>query len=389
MRGQIEDLWKTVSAVIFAGIVLLSVSSNTFPQSAASDAVPVLEGLDPVMLVQGKEVQGSLKITITRGNFQYFFASEGNKAIFEKDAARYEIQLGGACARMGPPVSGNPDLFSVYQGRIYIFGSGECKTRFDATPAKYLESESVTQPKVAFTPETLKKGQSLIEKAVAAMGGASLIDGLTSYQEKSTSWQARQRGEVEVKTDLTVLFPDRIRLDQVMPDYQNPSAMRHGGLLIAAGEAFAITPNGMRPMREAVRIDQEHEINRRPLAMLRARKSTGANPAVIGSAKVGETAVEQVAVGIDGASYTLGIDPASGRILSLSYRRRGPAGDFGQLTKVFSDFRTVDGLTLPFKITAAFNDQPWKEQSATIESITINGKVDPAVFERPKSARTQ
>ena len=193
MKGQIEDLWKTVSAAMFAGIVLLTVSSNTFPQSAASDAVPVLEGLDPVMLVQGKEVQGSLKITITRGNFQYFFASEENKAIFEKDTARYEIQLGGACARMGPPVSGNPDLYSVYQGRIYIFGSGECKTRFDATPAKYLESENVTQPKAAFTPEASKKGQVLVEKAVAAMGGASLIDGLTSYQEKSTSWQTRQR----------------------------------------------------------------------------------------------------------------------------------------------------------------------------------------------------
>ena len=99
---------------------------------------------------------------------------------------------------------------------------------------------------------------------------------------------------------------------------------------------------------------------------------------------MGETTVEQVAVGIDGISYTLGIDPATGRILSLSYRRRGPAGDFGQLTKVFSDFRAVDGLTLPFKITAAFNDQPWKEQSATIESITINGKVDPALFEKPQ-----
>ena len=56
-----------------------------------------------------------------------------------------------------------------------------------------------------------------------------------------------------------------------MPDYVNPSAMRHGGVVIAAGEAFVITPDGMRPMREAIRIDQEHEINRRPLAMLRAR----------------------------------------------------------------------------------------------------------------------
>ncbi|MDQ2856475.1 MAG: hypothetical protein M3R68_09110, partial [Acidobacteriota bacterium] len=48
----------------------------------------------------------------------------------------------------------------------------------------------------------------------------------------------------------------------------------------------------------------------------------------------------------------------------------------------------VNGVTLPFKITATFNGQPWKEQSATIESITINGKIEPAFFERPKQKLT-
>ena len=387
MKKQMESLWKSAPAVIFAVLIWLRVGGIAFAQSPAQDVVPVLEGLDPVLLAQGQEAQGNLKITVTRGNFQYFFASAESKAIFDKNPGRYEIQLNGACARMGPPVTGDPDLYSVYQGRIYIFGSGECKKRFDATPAKYLESESASQPKVTLTPEALKKGQALIEKAVAAMGGDSLIDGLASYQEKSTALQNRQRGDVEVKSDLSILFPDRVRLDQVMPDYVKPSAIRQGAVVITAGEAFAITPNGMRPMSDANRIDQEREIKRRPLTILRNRKSF--KPVAIGSASVGETAVEQVAVEIDGSSYRLGIDPLTGRILSLSYRRRGPAGDFGQLTKVFSDFRAVDGVTLPFKVTAIFNDQPWKEQSATVESININGKIDPALFEKPKTARTQ
>ncbi len=36
--------------------------------------VDVLEGLDPVMLLQGKEVQGEMNITVTRGLFRYMFA---------------------------------------------------------------------------------------------------------------------------------------------------------------------------------------------------------------------------------------------------------------------------------------------------------------------------
>jgi YHS domain-containing protein len=389
MNSPFESRWKTVPAIIFGVIVLLCLSGVASSQSSAQDAVPVLEGLDPVMLVQGKEVQGNLKITLTRGDFQYMFASEDNKAAFEKDPARYEIQLDGSCARMGLPVRGNPDLYTVYQGRIYIFGSGECKTRFEAAPTNYLEGESGAKTKIALTPEGLKKGEALIEKAVTAMGSAKLIDGLTNYQEKSTTLQTRQQSDVEVNTNLTIVFPDRLRLDQVMPDYANPSTTRKATVVITATEAFAITPNGIRPVPEANRIDQEHEINRRPLAILRARKNASFHPAATGSAKVGETTVEQVAVEMDDTSYALGIDPTSGRILSLSYRRRGPAGNFGQITKVFSDFRTVDGVTLPFKVTASFDSQPWKGQSSTIESITINGKIDPTIFEKPKQSGIQ
>jgi len=388
MNSKIESPWKSLAAIIFAAFICLSVIGPASAQSVASKVTPVLEGLDPVLLVQGKEVQGNLKITTTRGDFQYFFASEESKGIFDKDPTRYEIQLNGTCARMGAPVTGDPDLYSVYQGRIYIFGSGGCKQKFDAAPAKYLESESGAQPKIVLTPEALKKGQALIEKAVAAMGGPS-IDGLNSYQEKSTALQTRQQSDVEVKSDLSILFPDRLRLDQSMPDYMNPSATRHGGIVISGAEAFAITPDGMRPMRDAIRIDQDRESRRRPLMILRARKSASFNPAAVGSATLGETNVEQVAVEMDGTIYTLGIDPATGRVLSLSYRRRGPGGDFGQITKVFSDFRDVGGVTLPFKVTATFNDQPWKEQSAAVEAIAINGKVDPAMFEKPKTAKTQ
>ena len=86
-------------------------------QEAAQAIVP-LEGLDPVMLVAGKEAQGDEKYSATRGRFRYLFASDENKAAFEREPARYEIQSGGTCARMGPTVRGNPDLYLVHDGRL-------------------------------------------------------------------------------------------------------------------------------------------------------------------------------------------------------------------------------------------------------------------------------
>ena len=136
-------------------------------------------------------------------------------------------------------------------------------------------------------------------------------------------------------------------------------------------------------------MDMEREMQRRPLWILRARKNESFKPIATGTATVAGATVEQVVVEINGTSYTLGIDPANGRLVTLSYWRRGPQGDFGRVTKVFSDFRVVDGVTLPFKVAATFNEEAWKEQSTNVVSITINGKPDPAMFEKPKTAATQ
>jgi YHS domain-containing protein len=118
---------------LIAALSIGSLTHHTLAQGAQEPIIP-LEGLDPVLLTQGKEVLGKPAITSTRGRFKYVFATEENKAMFEKQPERYEIQLGGTCARMGPQVGGNADLYSVHNGRIYIFGSGECQKRFEAAP---------------------------------------------------------------------------------------------------------------------------------------------------------------------------------------------------------------------------------------------------------------
>ena len=81
----------------------------------------------------------------------------------------------------------------------------------------------------------------------------------------------------------------------------------------------------------------------------------------------------------------LGIDPATGRVLSQTYHGRGPGGMVGEIAINYSDFRSVDGLTLPFKTTATFDGQPFPALSATVETITINGQIDASSFKKPKS----
>jgi YHS domain-containing protein len=138
-------------------------------QQGEATVVP-LEGLDPVLLAGGKETQGDEQFSVTRGQFRYFFAGAETKAAFEKEPGRYEIQLGGSCARMGPTVRGNPDLFLVHGGRIYIFGSEECVTAFKAKPESFLDTGAGGEQAPA-TEEARRRGRALVEKAIEAAGG--------------------------------------------------------------------------------------------------------------------------------------------------------------------------------------------------------------------------
>ena len=339
-------------------IVLLVCSLATATAQSGETLIP-LEGLDPVMLSQGKEVQGDVKYKVTRGRFEYIFANAENKATFEKEPARYEIQLDGHCARMGAPTNADPDLYAVHNGRIYIFGSEECQTLFKAAPEKYLETPAA--PKSPPTAETIKRGQELIAKAVEAMGAGSKLDQLQSFQRTDL------RGN-QVKNILVLAFPDTVRQETVRSNFTLVS-------VITPSDSFIVVNNAARPMSEANRTAINKELNHDLLVLLRARTRSDLKVSGDGS---------EVDVELPNFTTTLGIDPGTGRIVSQTYRGRGPGGVVGQMAINYSDYRTVDGLSLPFKTTATFDGQPFPALSATIETIKINGQLDPSSFKKPQ-----
>ena len=368
MNVRYASLCLLITALVLFGCTITASAQN--PSPSAESIIP-LEGLDPVMLTQGKEVQGDMKYKVKRGQFEYIFASAENKATFEKDPTRYEIQLNGICARMGAPTTGNPDLYLVHNSRIYIFGSEECQTLFKAAPEKYLEVPQ--PPKSPPTAEMIKRGQELIAKAVEALGGRSKLDQLVSFQRKDL------RAD-QIRNNLLLTFPDGVRQEIVRPNFTLVS-------VVTPSESFFLVNNSGQPMSEAGRSAIHKELNHELIVLLRARMQPEFKAWSTGGDTVGETAVERVDVELPGFTTTLSIDPATGRVLSQSYRGRALGGVFGEIVITYSDFRTIEGLLLPFKTTATLGGQPVPALSTTVETITINGSIDPAVFRKPKPSQ--
>ena len=120
-------------------LVLLATAIGIAAKPQKAEDALALKGLDPVVLINGKEVKGDEKVSVSRGGFKYLFSSAENKALFEKEPKKYEIQLDGTCAVV-PGADGDPELFVVYKERIYIFASPHCVEQFKAKPEEYVKN---------------------------------------------------------------------------------------------------------------------------------------------------------------------------------------------------------------------------------------------------------
>jgi YHS domain-containing protein len=335
-----------------------------------------LDGVDTVILLkEGKEVFGKSAFRSERGRFVYLFASADTKAEFDKAPEKYAVQLGGACARMGKTVSGNPSDYLVHDGKIYIFGSDACHKAFAAAPAKYLQPAPAPMPA---DPAAARRGAALLDKAVAAVGGAAKLDALTSYAETSSEIQKRPTGDITVSVRRMWQFPSGVRFDRTaqLPNGQRPT---YGTLLTSAG-AFSLGGPAPAPVIPEALPSVQQDMWRQIVPLLRARRQRGVTVAALPSATVDGVAVDRVRVRRAGMDVTLNLDARTGKIHSTTFIDRGPESTFGEITLIYLDFKPVQGLTLPFSEKGLFNGAPQPALARSIDAITVNEPLDAALF---------
>lgn len=365
------DVMKTLEAI-------KKKRENRVPRFHAPEVVRALDGLDPIELVEGRKVPGLEKHTFTRRQYQYLFSTEVNRKRFEQNPARYEIQLGGGCGRMGPLSGwGAPDRFEVYNGGIYIFASESCRKGFLSAPEDHLDH---LDPVPAATRNAMKKGETLLASAIVAMGGAERIDGVKSFSARYTKTEEYQGRDVDSGSAWTYEFSGKIRKDSFWDTWSRSE-------ILNGEDGFILNDYTIWTMHPSERFLFEKMASRNLLAILKARLRKDFQAVALGTAKREnqgiEKVVDQVAVSYGGNTTTLGIDQATGKIVSLAYRGRPGIGPNGEIMEILADFREEEGLTLPFSRQVLFNGKPVDGQSFTWTTIEVNGEIEKSLFERP------
>ena len=304
------------------------------------------------------------------------FVSADTRATFEKEPAKYEIQLNGLCARMGKATGGRPADFMVHGGRTYIFGSDECHKKFAADPSKYLPAAPVPMPASS---RAAADGRALLERTVKAIGSAARVDPIATYVETSSRIQKRPTGDVPVTIKTMWRFPGAVRMERTAT--VQGKTMSSATLMTPAGMWF-LSQGRAYPAIEAGRPSMELDFGRQIVPLLRARREAGFKAVALGPGTAGGSAVDRVRIVNGGVDVTLGLDPSSRRVHSVSFVDRHAAeGHYGEYTVIYSDYRPVDGLMLPFSERASFNGVPDELLTRTLDAIAINPPLEPALFE--------
>jgi YHS domain-containing protein len=348
------------SLVLAAIVVSASAAQAPGPQL-------VLKGLDPVDLAAGQETPGLEGHTVIRGRHEYRFAGAETKRRFETAPERFAVQMGGACARMGPLSGlGRPDIWYVHEGRIYLFAHDLCRTAFRQAPERYLDRPD---PRPTGSEAEERRGRELVELALRGMGGAARVDALRRYSQR---WKVvYQQGDqrTEGSRVVTAVFGDG-PLPAEYSTVETWGAESYGDLLTPEG-AYRLSGARREPHEAAGREALERQWARDPLLALRARRAPGFVASAGGRGRVEEREVEFLRVGLPGAATTFALNPGTGRIVQAAYRDR-TFGYVGEVVKRYSDFREKGGLTLPQVVTRIYDGKPVTAPAITLEEIRVN-----------------
>ena len=236
-------------------------------------------------------------------------------------------------------------------------------------PAERADKDDSAKP-VGSNPE----GKALAAKVAAAMGG---LPKLQSIKTIHVNIAESDGGAPPSPVDVTLAFPDRMHVDVQTPQ---------GALTIVAtpDDAFmSMAGMGTRSMPPAQKNEMLAQLHHDLVYVAQHVDDPAFTFTAAGTEKIGD--VDAAILDIGGAIPWVRwyIDPKTGYILREKYKAMGQSGPFDGESNL-SDWRTVEGLSMPYKHQNKQNGQ--ETSNAEFKKIELNPTVDPKIFAKPAEA---
>ena len=217
--------------------------------------------------------------------------------------------------------------------------------------------------------------RKLLQGVIEAKGGLAALKRVRTVVAKADTTFQFDQGAMPSATTTYVVYPDKFRVDAEI----GPERVVQ---VFSAGSAWQQDPAGVRDAPAAMRAEFEAAVHRDTIPMLIAaaegRLTVRSRPAE--KTRDGRTVRALEISGLQLAPVTLFVDDAM-LIAGQSFSTQGPNGQSIVTEEVFSDYRLVDGVRVPFEARLFQNGR--HVLTRTLESVTFNTAVDESLFARP------
>ena len=229
------------------------------------EAEDALDGLDPVLLVDGKEVPGKSAISVTRGGFIYLFSTP--KPRQHSSATQRATRSSSAASAHGWAKQRAATRQTSSSTKAKSTSSAATTATRNSRPSRLSTCAPTPEP-IPFSATAAAEGQKLIDRAVAAIGGAAnaRCAGELHRVDDAGAEPASRRSDCDHEDHVELSGPRAAGTDDDAPgqddDVGNGAAPQ--GMWFVAGQGQVY------PMRAASRSSLEQDFGRNPVALLTA-----------------------------------------------------------------------------------------------------------------------
>jgi predicted Zn-dependent peptidase len=234
--------------------------------------------------------------------------------------------------------------------------------------------EKIPEP----TTETLAKGKEIMKRALEAAGGAKVL-GIIDLVEvmKMTVNNPQMGGDMDIDGTITMALPDKMSNKMTMMMGEMMQAFDGtNGWMTMGGNTMDMPPQQVEAMKKQGTLH--------PLNVFQNFEKPEYVVYYFKSDKVSDQPAHVLIVRSATSSTTAKwyIDSTSSMLVKLVARGGGFGGGMQEAEQFFYDFRSADGVMMPFKTTIMVDGK--RQAEMTYSSIKMNAGVKADSFKKPQ-----
>ncbi len=225
------------------------------------------------------------------------------------------------------------------------------------------------EPAPEATEETLSQGRALLHEMADAMGGVDAfaqVERLQATTRQDVTTPDNQ--SITMEAQATFIYPGDVKFTQKTP-------MGEMSLVKKGDQVTMIAPQGEMDAPPPVRQFVADQIWRSFPFLFRELDAEGLTVQHAGQEEVEGQPADVLVVHIPGgSSFTVYVSQDTRLPVSMEYTSMNQMGAPVEARDVYDDFRTVEGMTLPFSVVTTIEGQG--EVVSTTESVVVNDEVE-------------